>query len=227
MLRVVGMQAGYGRTQIVWDIDLTIGRGEVVGLVGRNGVGKTTTLKAMLGLAEVFAGSIFIGDRPLRGSPIAAMAGLGIGYVAQDRAICPDLSVEENLLLSIFAQRVSRQRIATVYQRFPRLAERRYQTAGHLSGGERKLLAFGRIMLLQPTFFLIDEPTEGLMPTAVAEIGDLIRELAAAGAGILLVEQNLPMVRAVTDRSYLINRGRIELSVAEIGEQEAARFFGV
>ncbi|MCL5045155.1 MAG: ABC transporter ATP-binding protein [Deltaproteobacteria bacterium] len=227
MLELVGLNAGYGAIQIVWDVSLTVRPGEVVALVGRNGAGKSTTLKAIVGLAQVFSGSIRVGGRSLVGRPTALMASYGIGYVPQERELCANLSVEENLLVPIYARRLPRKRLGAIYERFSRLKERRNQKAGSLSGGERKLLAFARILLLDPAVLLVDEPVEGLMPAVVAEVGGLIRQLCAGGTGVLLVEQDVGLIRRTADRAYLMSRGRIEASVREIGQRELAQFLGI
>jgi ABC-type branched-subunit amino acid transport system ATPase component len=227
MLRLQGVDAGYGAVQIVWEVELHVAAGEIVSLVGRNGVGKSTTLKSIVGLADVWAGDIAVGQRSVRNMHPARMAQLGVGYVAQDREVCPDLTVEENLKLPLLATRKPLARMSAIYDRFPRLRERARQRAGSLSGGERKLLAFGRIMLLQPSLYLIDEPTEGLMPAAVAEIGALMRQLREGGAAILFVEQNLNLVRALSDRVYLMNIGRIEKCVDQLDDAASEQYLGV
>lgn len=226
-LRLERVDAGYGPVQVLWGASLHVERGEIVGIVGRNGVGKSTTLKAVMGLADVSTGAIFVGERSLREVSTNRMAMLGVGYVAQEREICPDLTVEENLKVPLYAARRPLDRLPGLLKRFPRLKERARQRAGSLSGGERKLLAFARIMLLEPSVYLIDEPTEGLMPSAVAEIGALIREMSAAGAAVLLVEQNLTLVRDLVDRVYLMNVGRIEKCVEELDDAHAELYLGV
>jgi branched-chain amino acid transport system ATP-binding protein len=227
MLDVSRLQAGYGRARVVHDFSLSVGPGEVLGLVGRNGVGKTTSLKAILGLVDVFGGTVSVRGHvagPM--SPVSACR-LGIGYVSQQREVCPELTVEQNLMLPLVANRLSTAAVDGAYQRFPRLAERRRQVAGSLSGCERKLLAFARIMLLTPSIYLIDEPTEGLMPKAVDEIGHLIATIARDGAAVVVVEQNLALVRAVATRVALMNNGRIEATVDSLGAEEAERYLGV
>lgn len=227
MLDVSGLEAGYGRARVVHDFSLSVGPGEVLGLVGRNGVGKTTSLKAILGLVDVFGGTVSVQGRVAGAMTPALACRLGIGYVSQQREVCPDLTVEQNLMLPLVANRLPASAIDGAYDRFTRLAERRRQVAGSLSGGERKLLAFARIMLLSPRIYLVDEPTEGLMPKAVDEIGELIAGLAKDGAAVVLVEQNLPLVRAVTTRVALMNNGRIEATVESLGAEEAERYLGV
>lgn len=226
-LRLERVDAGYGPVQVLWGASLHVERGEIVGIVGRNGVGKSTTLKAIMGLADVSTGAIFVADRSLRHVSTNRMAALGVGYVAQEREICPDLTVAENLKVPLYAARKPLNRLDGLLKRFPRLRERARQRAGSLSGGERKLLAFARIMLLEPSVYLIDEPTEGLMPSAVAEIGALIREMSAAGAAVLLVEQNLTLIRDLVDRVYLMNVGRIEKCVEDLDDAHAELYLGV
>lgn len=227
MLRLDGVDAGYGTVQVVWGAELHVAAGEAVSLVGRNGVGKSTVLKAVMGLCDVRAGGIELRDRSIARTPTAEMASLGVGYVAQEREVCPDLTVDENLRLPLYATGKPLDRMAAVFERFPKLRERAAQKAGSLSGGERKLLAFARIMLLEPAVYLVDEPTEGLMPTAVAEIAALIAELRDAGAAVLLVEQNLKLVRKLSSRIYLMNIGRIEKCVEQLDDELAAQYLSV
>lgn len=227
MLSVSALNAGYGAVQVLWNVEVEVGPGEIVGLLGRNGVGKSSTLKSIVGLCDVWSGSIRLGQASIAGASTAMMASLGVGYVAQEREVCPDLTVEENLRLPLYATGRPLERIERVLQRFPRLRERARQKAGSLSGGERKILAFARIMLLEPSLYLVDEPTEGLMPSAVAEIKELIGKLRDDGAAILLVEQNLGVVRELASRVYLMNVGRIEKCVAHLDDEVVARYLAV
>lgn len=227
MLRLEGLNAGYGTVQILWNVSLTVGRGEIVGLVGRNGVGKSTTLRTVVGLTDVWSGEVWVGEHRFVGAGPTGAPKIGVGYVAQEREICPALTVEENLKVPLFAARRPLEKIKDVYERFPRLRERAHQRAGSLSGGERKLLAFSRIMLLEPAVYLIDEPTEGLMPAAVAEIITLIREMRDQDATVLLVEQNLDVVRELSDRIYLMNVGRVMKCVDVLSDADAEQFLGV
>lgn len=227
MLRLHSVDAGYGPVQVLWGAELQVGAGEVVSLVGRNGVGKSTTLKAVMGLCDVRSGDIELGARSIARTSTAAMASLGLGYIAQEREVCPDLTVEENLRLPLYAIGKPLTNMNALLERFPKLRERARQKAGSLSGGERKLLAFARIMLLEPSVYLIDEPTEGLMPAAVSEITALIGKLRDAGAAVLLVEQNLSLVRELSNRVYLMNIGRIEKCVESLDAELAAHYLSV
>jgi ABC-type branched-subunit amino acid transport system ATPase component len=227
MLEVAGMSAGYGLARAVEDITLSVRQGQVLSIVGRNGVGKTTTLKAIMGLADVYSGCITIKGRSANRITPQAACRLGIGYVSQQREICPELTVEQNLLLPLLANGIARKEIDRAYVRFGRLAERRRQISGSLSGGERKLLAFARVMLLGPSIYLIDEPTEGLMPKAVDEIGELIATLVAAGACVVLVEQNLHLVRQISTNIALMNSGHIEQTVPILLPEHIDQYLGV
>jgi branched-chain amino acid transport system ATP-binding protein len=227
MLEVSNLSAGYGPILAVRNINLDVVEGQVLGIVGRNGVGKTTTLKAIMGLIDVYEGKISVNGVSADSISPQAACGLGIGYVSQQREVCPELTVEQNLLLPLYANGISRKVIDKAYTRFGRLAERRKQIAGSLSGGERKLLAFARMMLLEPRIFLVDEPTEGLMPKAVDEIGELINSLVSSGVCVVLVEQNLHLIRQVSTRIAFMNNGRIEQVADSLLPELVDRYLGV
>lgn len=227
MLKLQNVDAGYGNVRILRDVSLSVRAGEIVGLVGRNGVGKTTTLRTVMNLARRMSGSVCIGGVSAAAVDPSKMAALGVGYVAQHQEICPDLTVEENLRVPLYAAGRPLSRLAPIHERFGRLRERAHQRAGSLSGGERKTLAFARVMLLEPKVYLIDEPTEGLMPSAVAGISSLIADMRGAGAAVLLVEQDLGLIRSLCDRIYWMNMGCIEACTAGFDEQTAERYLGV
>lgn len=214
MLRLDGVQAYYGKSHVLHGVNLEVAQGEVVGLLGRNGVGKSTTLKTVMGLVTARGGSITFEEKSLRDVKSYHIPRLGIGYVPEDRRIFPRLTVFENLRTG-FDRKDSRparvrELLERVYASFPRLRERERQLAGTLSGGEQQMLAIARAMMLDPKIILLDEPTEGLMPRLVGQIREIIEVLRATKVAILLVEQNVPMTLAVSDRVYLMERGAIQ-----------------
>ena len=216
MLVIDDIHAYYGTSHIVQGITLEARQGEVIGVFGRNGVGKTTLLKTVAGWITPARGSIKLGQQRLDGLSPDRIPRLGVGFVPEDRRIFPGLTVEENLTLG-FLQVPKRGRkrddeiLSNVYQRFPRLAERRRQLGTTLSGGEQQMLAMARVMVGDQKLLLIDEPSEGLAPMIVAEIYAIIREMKDAGRTILLVEQNVNVALQVCDRFIAIDRGRIVL----------------
>ena len=208
MLRVEGMTADIGRIPVLRGVDLRVAPGETVALLGRNGVGKTSTLRAMLGLLRRTGGSVTYAGTDLTKVPAHKISSLGIGYVPQGRGIFPLLTVEENLYLGLkrAPDTVLRD---DVFARFPRLKERLNQAAGTLSGGEQQMLAIGRCLLMNPKLIMLDEPTEGIMPKLVSQIRSEISEIAKRGIAVLLVEQNLRTALRLADRVYLMERGTI------------------
>ncbi len=214
MLKLQNVQAFYGKSHVLHGVDLEIGDAEVVGLLGRNGVGKSTTLKTIMGLVPARQGQIRFDDTDLLRLKPYHIPRLGIGYVPEDRRIFPRLTVYENLRTAFDRRSVSASRVRelleTVYTSFPRLKERHNQQAGTLSGGEQQMLAIARAMMLDPHVILLDEPTEGLMPRLVGQIREIIEVLRARRVSILLVEQNVPMTLAVSDRVYLMERGAVQ-----------------
>src|SRR5712671_5719600 len=211
LLAVEDIHSYYGKSHILHGISLEVGRGEVVGLLGRNGVGKSTTLKAIAGLVHPSAGRVLFDGQPTTGMPAHRVARLGIGYVPEDRRIFPLLTVTENLRTGLDRHGVGTARKAElldeVYQYFPVLAERRRQPGGTLSGGEQQMLAIARAMMLEPKIMLLDEPTEGLMPRMVSQIREIIEVLHKEGVAILLVEQNVPLTLAASQRVYIMEKG--------------------
>ncbi len=216
LLRVEGLEAGYGSARVLQGISLSVGAGEVVGLLGRNGMGKTTALKSVLGLVRVFRGSVRFRGRELTRRPAHAIPRLGVGYVPQGRRVFPELSVRENLLLGLRGregERAGRPEAAPEWERvlglFPALRERLHQRAGTLSGGEQQMLAIARALLGRPKLLLLDEPTEGLMPSLVGRTEELLLELKAQDLGLLVAEQRLETALRVCDRLYVLEKGQV------------------
>jgi branched-chain amino acid transport system ATP-binding protein len=217
MLTINDLHSHYGTSHIIQGIGLTAAPGEVIGIFGRNGVGKTTLLKTIAGWVKASSGSIKLGDRVLNGLSPDRICLAGIGLVPEDRRIFPGLTVQENVelgLLQVRGRSASAERAAVdgIYDRFPRLGERRRQLGTTLSGGEQQMLAMARVLVGEPKLVLIDEPSEGLAPMIVAEIFAIIRELRERGCIVLLVEQNVHEALSVTDRFIVIERGQIVLS---------------
>jgi branched-chain amino acid transport system ATP-binding protein len=226
MLKLRDVHTYYGLSHVLQGIDLHVDQGEVVGLFGRNGVGKTTVMKTIAGWVQPSQGEIHFESQVLAGATADQISHLGIGFVPEDRRIFPGLSVEENLGLGFMqapgVSRAERQRkLEAIYTRFPRLADRRRQMGTTLSGGEQQMLAIARVLTGAPKLLLIDEPTEGLAPMIVEDLFTLMRELAKSGISILLVEQNVHLALGLTDRFYLVERGQITL--AGSAHEEGAR----
>jgi branched-chain amino acid transport system ATP-binding protein len=217
MLELQGVHTHYGLSHVLQGIDLRVGKGEVVGLFGRNGVGKTTVIKTIAGWVPPSQGQVLFEGERLDGISADQICRRGVGLVPEDRRIFPGLTVEENLRLGQMqcparSRAESRRQLEQTYHRFPRLAERRRQMGTTLSGGEQQMLAIARVLAGAPRLLLIDEPTEGLAPMIVDELFELIAILSREGIPIVLVEQNVPRAIALTKRHYLIERGQVTLT---------------
>jgi branched-chain amino acid transport system ATP-binding protein len=211
MLSLSDVHTYYGKSHILHGVSLEVGPGEVVSLLGRNGVGKSTTLKSVMGLARPASGRVTFEGRDITGLAPHHLAGIGIAWVPEDRRIFRLLSVLENLRTGLDRAGVDdarrQQLLDKVYGAFPVLRERRNQAGGTLSGGEQQMLAIARAMMLEPKIILLDEPTEGLMPRMVSQIRDIIGLLNREGVAILLVEQNVPLSLEVSNRVYIMEKG--------------------
>jgi branched-chain amino acid transport system ATP-binding protein len=203
----------YGKSHILHGVTLHVGPGEVVGLLGRNGVGKSTTLKTIMGLVQPSQGTVWLDGNAITGLPAHKLARLGIAYVPEDRRIFRLLTVMENLRTGLDRKGVTEERKAALLEKvftfFPVLSERRNQAGGTLSGGEQQMLAIGRAMMLEPKIILLDEPTEGLMPRMVSQIRQIIEVLHKEGVAILLVEQNVPLTLESSQRIYIMEKGSV------------------
>jgi urea transport system ATP-binding protein len=211
MLEIRRLNQFYGGSHILWDVDLEVRSGSVTCLMGRNGMGKTTLLRCLMGLVPGASGEILFEGRDLRRLPADARAGLGIGYVPQGREIFSQLTVEENLRTGLFAKRERpADALERVFSIFPVLKQMLGRRGGDLSGGQQQQLAIARALLLQPQLLILDEPCEGIQPNIVHEIGDLILRLnAETGLTVLLVEQKLPFARRVASEFRILDKGRL------------------
>jgi len=213
LVAVEDIHTYYGKSHILNGVSLQVGAGEVVGLLGRNGVGKSTTLKTIMGLVSPSQGRVLFEGKTVSGMPSHKLARLGIGYVPEDRRIFKLLTVMENLRTGLDRDGVTeekkKQLLDKAFTYFPRLGERRAQAGGTLSGGEQQMLAIARVMMLEPKIVLLDEPTEGLMPRMVSQIREIIDVLHQEGVAILLVEQNVPLTLAASQRVYFMEKGAV------------------
>jgi branched-chain amino acid transport system ATP-binding protein len=230
LLQVRDLHAFYGESHILHGIEFDVGAGEVVTLLGRNGAGKTTTLKAILGMVGRRTGAVRYEGRDIIGLPSHRVARLGLAYCPEERGIFSSLSVEENLLLPPVV-RAGGMPVAEIYRLFPNLVERKRSQGTKLSGGEQQMLAIGRILRTGARLLLLDEPTEGLAPVIVEQIGKIIEHLKQAGFTILLVEQNFRFASTVADRHYVVENGRV-IDVIPRAQLEASidklhRYLGV
>jgi branched-chain amino acid transport system ATP-binding protein len=209
LLEVQGLRAGYGGSAVLHGVDLTLREGRAVALLGRNGVGKSTFLWAVMGLLRPSAGSVRLRGRELAGRPANLVARAGVALVPQGRRVFADLTVEQNLQVAAGRRRTGPWTPQRVYQVLPQLAERRRHRADQLSGGEQQMLAIARALLLNPSLLLLDEPSDGLAPAVVARVGQLLGELRDQGLSVLLVEQDLRSAFAVADEVAVMRKGEI------------------
>ena len=226
LLEVERLEASYGASQALFGVDLSVGEGEVVALMGRNGMGKTTTIRAVCNLTPPHGGAVRFAGRALRGMAAHRVARLGIGLVPEGRRCFPNLTVAENL---VAAARPGKWSFATVTDLFPRLAERRGQMANTLSGGEQQMLAIGRALMTNPRLVILDEATEGLAPVIRQDIWAAIRKLKGEGESILIVDKTLPELLPVADRCTVLENGRTVWAgrPAELGPDLQDRYLGV
>jgi len=209
MLRIAGLQAGYGAQAVLFDVTLDVGRGEVVSLLGRNGMGKTTTVRALMGLLPARGGTIVLDGAPITGLPPHRIARLGLGLVPEGRQIFPTLTVEENLIATAFVrQEPATWTLDAVYALFPALAARRRHSGAQLSGGEQQMLAIGRALMTHPRLLVLDEATEGLAPMIRTAIWSVLARLKAEGLSILVIDKNLDALLRLADRHVIIEKGR-------------------
>ena len=209
MLTVEGIDAFYGSSQVLFGLSLAVGAGEVVTLMGRNGMGKTTTVKSIMGILAPPSGRVEVDGRVLSGRPPYIAARAGIGLVPEGRQVFPTLSVEENLIATAIRRGDRPWTLERVYALFPRLAERRRQSGGQLSGGEQQMLAVGRALMTNPRLLILDEATEGLAPLIRAEIWRCLAELKREGQAILLIDKNVESLIALATRHVIIEKGRV------------------
>ncbi|MCW8308502.1 ABC transporter ATP-binding protein [Acidiphilium sp. PA] len=207
VLEAEGLQTYYGKSHILHGVSLTVGEGELVALLGRNGAGKTTTMRSIMGLTVPREGRVKLFGRDTTGKPPYRVANLGVGYVPEGRKIFGHLTVHENLLVP--PQTKGPWTIETVYQLFPRLAERRTSKGGRLSGGEQEMLSIARALLLNPKFLILDEPSQGLAPVIVQEVMRTVGRMKGEGMSILLVEQNAFLALELADRAYVLSDGEV------------------
>jgi branched-chain amino acid transport system ATP-binding protein len=229
-LEVRALDVRYGKSHVVFALELTVRPGEVLALLGRNGAGKTTSLMGIAGLLPGATGSVRVAGREVGRWPAFRRARAGIGYVPSGARCFPNLTVQENLEIAARRDGGSSWELGTVYETFPKLRELRTNLAAGLSGGERQMLATGRALMSNPAVMLLDEPTEGLAPVIVQRIGDLVGQLRATGVGVLLAEQNHRMALRAADRAAFMEKGRVVEAMdaaAARGSEVLRRILGV
>ena len=231
LLRIRALNQSYGGSQTLWGIDLDVAAGTRLCLMGRNGMGKTTLLKCLMGLVPVTSGTATLDEVELLARSPEERARLGIGYVPQGREIFPQLTVEENLQVGMAARRDRSRRIPPrVFEIFPVLEQMRQRRGGDLSGGQQQQLAIGRALVLEPRLLVLDEPTEGIQPNIVHEIGDIILRLnREAGVTVLLVEQKLPFARRVASEFRILDKGRLVAggAIDELSDEDIRQYLTV
>jgi branched-chain amino acid transport system ATP-binding protein len=211
MLEVAGLAAGYLGQDVVQGIDVEVGEGQAVAIIGSNGAGKTTLFRALCGLLPMSAGRVRFGGGDITGRPAHRVARAGLAYVPAERHLFPGMSVRENLALGAYPRRPDPAAERLVLELFPRLAERRKQQAGSLSGGEQQMLAVGRALMSRPRLLLLDEPTTGLAPKLATSAYAALRVLKEQGLTLLVAEQQVPLALSLADRGYVLENGRIRL----------------
>jgi len=211
LLEVNDLHTFYGTSHVLQGISLNVSRGEIVGLLGRNGMGKSTTLTSIMGLTRPRSGRVVFANQNIRGCPPHQVARAGIGYVPEERRIFPNLSVLDNLLLGAKSSNDVGEpwTVNKIFQHFPALEERAQNKGAHLSGGEQQMLTVGRALMGNPTLLLVDEPTEGLAPLMVSRVRDVLATINEEGVSILLVEHNVDVALSLADRVYLMGKGHI------------------
>ncbi|MGO9786036.1 MAG: ABC transporter ATP-binding protein [Stellaceae bacterium] len=215
LLTLDGISAGYGSFAALFDVSLQVEAGEAVGVIGSNGAGKTTLMRVISGLLKPSSGSFALDGKRLDQLPAYRIVEAGIAHVPENRRLFGRLTVEENLRMGAFlpaARKHFAERLAWVFELFPRLEERRFQMAGTLSGGEQQMCAIGRALMSKPKLLLMDEPSAGLAPLVVEQVFELVKRIRAEGFTVLIVEQNVGQVLDVVDRAYLLETGRIKLA---------------
>ncbi len=226
LLSIEGLRSGYGGKPVLQGVDLAVRDREITAVIGRNGVGKSTLMKAVIGLLPASDGAIRFNGADMGAETPHARARRGIGYVPQGRDVFPRMSVDENLQVGLSISGARTADFEPVYAYFPILKERRRQAAGTLSGGQQQQLAIGRVLVGQPTLLLLDEPSEGIQPSIVQDIARIVVELnRKTGLTVVLVEQNIDMIRAMAQRCYVMDKGRIvaELTPAMLDHSEVVR----
>jgi branched-chain amino acid transport system ATP-binding protein len=233
MLTLSGVETFYGRSQVLFGVDLSVDAGEVVTLMGRNGMGKTTTVRSILGLTPPKRGKVSFDGREVAGLPPHRIGRLGIGLVPEGRQIFPTLTVRENLVATAAnrAQSASPWSLERIYELFPRLGERHGQLGRSLSGGEQQMLAIGRAMMTNPRLLVLDEATEGLAPLIREEIWSVIERLKAAGQSILVIDKNLSALKRIADRHFIMEKGVVvwagDSAALDADPDIAHRYLGV
>lgn len=231
MIELKAVNQKYGGTQILWDLDLKIEKGSRTCIMGRNGVGKTTLLKTIMGLLPISSGSLAINDLDMSKASVEKRPEIGVGYVPQGRHIFPQLTVEENLKISLNCSRQTSKTIPNhIYELFPVLKEMLHRRGGDLSGGQQQQLAIGRALVLNPDILILDEPNEGIQPNIVQLIRDVLLKLnKEQGMTIILVEQKLPFARAVGENFHLMEKGQVIASgpMVELDDELVSKYLAV